>query len=419
MAISASAVWRVRPSGSNTNGGGYDSTISGAGTDYSQQNAAQATGTHGTASGSTSFTDTTANAFTSAMVGNALQISSGSGITAGTYFVTAFSSSSQVTLDRSPGTGTVAVWHLGGAWADPQTNLASTNYVASGNIIYVLGSGIPTTSSYGTPDYTLTTFLTPVAGLYLWGDPATPSYSTGGMPLISAAGLAFYVSTALNLQNLWTFASSASNGSLGIFNGTGTAYNCVFDQNGYDVATTFQHNMFGCEVFSSVAKRSTNANPAWTSGQYSHLVKGCNFHDCIGTAIATSAMEQITDNIIAKNGGDGISLSNGGTAGWMQSISGNTIDGNAGNGIVMANANSLPNTTILNNLITNHTTAGKYGISAPFSTVAANDRLKTFIDYNVFYNNTANYSGISAGAHDTPASSNPYVAQSTENYSLA
>ncbi len=122
MAINASAVWRVRPGGSNVNGGGYDAAISGAGTDYSQQDAAQVSGTAGTAAGTTTFTDATANNFTSAMIGNAIWIASGAGFTAGAYFVTGFTSSSIVTLDRSPGTGSAAVWKLGGAWADFWTN---------------------------------------------------------------------------------------------------------------------------------------------------------------------------------------------------------------------------------------------------------------------------------------------------------
>ena len=48
MAINATAIWRVRPSGNNANGGGYDPGIAGAATDYSQQNAAQASGSAGT-----------------------------------------------------------------------------------------------------------------------------------------------------------------------------------------------------------------------------------------------------------------------------------------------------------------------------------------------------------------------------------
>src|SRR5271170_2466310 len=100
MAVNATAIWRVRPSGSNTNGGGYDPGISGAATAYSKQNTAQATGTLGTSTASTTFTDA-GGAFTSAMVGNALWIASGAGFTVGAYFITAFGSSTSVTLDRA------------------------------------------------------------------------------------------------------------------------------------------------------------------------------------------------------------------------------------------------------------------------------------------------------------------------------
>src|SRR5271166_746827 len=159
MAVNATAVWRVRPSGSNTNGGGYDSGIAGAGTDYSQQNTAQATGTLGTAAGTTAFSDA-GGAFTAVMIGNALWIASGAGFTAGAYFITGYTSATAITLDRSPGTGTVANWAVGGAWADPSTRFDTSSSPASpvvaGNIIYVLGSGTPNPASY-TYDYDITT----------------------------------------------------------------------------------------------------------------------------------------------------------------------------------------------------------------------------------------------------------------------
>jgi hypothetical protein len=45
MAVTSSAIWEVESGGSDSNGGCYDSTQSGAVFDYSQQSAAQATGT--------------------------------------------------------------------------------------------------------------------------------------------------------------------------------------------------------------------------------------------------------------------------------------------------------------------------------------------------------------------------------------
>src|SRR5271170_4168055 len=177
MAVNATAIWRVRPSGSNTNGGGYDPGISGAATDYSQQNTAQATGTLGTASGTATFTDA-GGAFTSAMVGNALWIASGAGFTVGAYFIVTFNSSTSVVLDRSPGTGTVAHWALGGGWADFWTNGASTGPAVGGNFIYILGSGIPNPTSY-VIDYTAPSFIPQSAGtgiVTFANDPSTPGY---------------------------------------------------------------------------------------------------------------------------------------------------------------------------------------------------------------------------------------------------
>ena len=147
MAVNATAIWRVRPSGSNTNGGGYDSGIAGAATDYSTQNSAQASGTHGAGSGTTTFTDSTAAAFTSAMVGNAIKIAG-----QGFYFVTAFTNASNVVVDRTLGTFSSASWSLGGGWADYFTNTTSAGPLVAGNWCLILGSGIPDPSSY-TFDY--------------------------------------------------------------------------------------------------------------------------------------------------------------------------------------------------------------------------------------------------------------------------
>ena len=150
MTIGATAVWRVRPSGNNLNGGGYDAGIAGAATDYSKQNAAQATGTNGTTSGagSTTFTDATAAAFTTLMPGNCIQIASGTNFQAGFYFVISRTNASSVVLDRTPssgGAGASGVWKLGGGWAD-FSNLATAP--VSNNTCLVLGSGTPNPAAY-------------------------------------------------------------------------------------------------------------------------------------------------------------------------------------------------------------------------------------------------------------------------------
>ena len=150
---------------------------------------------------------------------------------------------------------------------------------------------------------------------------------------------------------------------------------------------------------------------------------GNNFHDCIGPGIivgTTAVNVEVTNNIIAKNGGDGFTYnSNDAAVPVALLFSNNTIDGNSGHGIVLSTQAALNQIVCFNNIISNHTTAGKYGITVGAGTQAANDRVKMFFDYNTLYNNAGNYNAISPGAHDTVLSSDPYVGQSTENYTLA
>lgn len=97
------------------------------------------TGTHGSGTkAAVTFTDTTANSFTSNMVGGALYISGGTNVTAGWYPVVGFTSSSVVTLASSPGTSTGAFsgasWTLGGLGTQTNaTQNAGHNSVATFN----------------------------------------------------------------------------------------------------------------------------------------------------------------------------------------------------------------------------------------------------------------------------------------------
>jgi hypothetical protein len=425
MAVLATAIWRVRPSGNNVNGGGYDPGIAGAATDYSQQNSAQASGSNGTATGTTTFVDATANAFTSAMIGNAIWIASGAGFTVGAYFVTAFTSASTVTLDRSPGTGTVAVWKLGGGWADFWTNtVASSTNVVPGNTIFILGSGTPNPSSY-TFDYTLTTANFLVIGSssasIVWAnDPGTPGYvappsTVGGMPVIRVSGTgAFKVGNFCysTFQGLWFVANSATLDTGVLLNlGASVIYGCVFDQNGFDTAVVGVSGndiLIGCEVFSSVAPISTSTRPAVGDfeGFASWYVDKCNIHDTVGPGISMGAQCTLTNSIIAKCHSDGIAVIDNS---YTVFIMNNTIDGNTGNGIT---CNKAPSVAIMSNIISNHTGGGKAGI-------AVSTAITGIVDFNIYYNNTTDISGSSYGPHDTHGGSNPYVGQSTENYTLA
>ena len=508
MAVGATAAWRVMPSGSNTNGGGYDCGLASGGTitaaatgsngswatsagtttftdttaaaftsgmagasiriegvgqfsvlsyvsstqititapkpatsnfgsnaswavgpgqDYSQQNSAQQTWTNlsCTGSASTTLTDSSSGGlFTSAMVGNAIQISGGSGYTAGVYFVVTVTDSNDVVLDRTPASSASAAsggtGKLGGGWADFWTNTTTAKaWIVAGNVVYILGGSSP---SYASPDYTASAALT-VSGsqtagrVKFIGDPNTPSgngYS--GYPLIKAPDGQWNNTSVTLIQNLFLVRTSA--GLSGVFRSSedGVAINIILDQDGWDggLCGSGAVRCVNCEVFSSISKRSTNANAAIALSALA-FADSCNVHDCIGVGITVAAGSHVRSCIAAKNGGDGIYV-NGNTSNSVTSIVGNTIDGNAGNGLEFEFQIGAATTQCFNNIISNNTSDG---IKATAGTLVPNDLCLGFVDYNTYYNNGTHYSGIAPGPHDTVLSSSPYVASSTENYALA
>ena len=427
MTVAASAVWRVRPGGNNLNGGGYDGTSYPGGTDYSQADAAKASGVNLTVDATTN-TNVAPDGYTpvAADVGNAIQIQAATGWTAGVYFITALASGKWV-LDRSPAAvGTAgAAWKLGGGWADFWTNTTSAKaWIVPGNTVYILGSGVPNPASY-TIDYNISGGFTSVSGNPTSGkvcyaaDPGTPSYLSGGRPLVSvnSNNALWYTSSCVKLFRLSFIASVNLSG---VFNSllNSIVQECFFDQYGYDagvVSGSCSLQMVGCEVTSSVAKRGTNNNAIVVATYFSAI--GCNFHDCLGPVISFSSYTLILiGNIFAKNGGTALKLTTQAT-GIMIVVMNNTIDGNTGDGIEFtAPANLMQSATIMNNIISNHSATG---LAVDSGTAAANELLRPLIDYNTFYNNTQHVSGISQGAHDTILAQSPYVNSGTENYALA
>ena len=113
-ALSGSIVWEVRADGSSANGGGFK-TSSGS-IDYTQQAAAQWSGTDGTTTASTTFTSATAS-FNTNVVGHVIRISAGTGATIGYYEIVGYTSATTITLDAVSGTTVNATFKIGGALA--------------------------------------------------------------------------------------------------------------------------------------------------------------------------------------------------------------------------------------------------------------------------------------------------------------
>lgn len=143
MAIASATQWDVRTTGSDTNGGGFDSTLAGAGTDYSLQNSAQLALTDVVANGTTTLTSATAG-FTSAMVGNTIYLSGGSGsLTAVRRQITGYTNSTTITVDATVATGTGITGNVGGSLATPAEPF--TRGVVAGNTVW-LKNGTYTTA---------------------------------------------------------------------------------------------------------------------------------------------------------------------------------------------------------------------------------------------------------------------------------
>ncbi len=496
MAVNAIAVWRVRPSGANTNGGGFDVSLSsaatgthgsyvnsttkftdataaaftsgmvgssifiqmssgsgqyliasfidasnitlgpgtpamdiagpltwtvGGGTDYSQQNGFQVNGTNGSGVATTTFTDATAANFTAAMVGNCINIAG-----QGFYFVTSFTNASNVVVDRALGTFSGASWALGGGWADFFTNTPSTPAaLVAGNIVYLLGSQTPNSASY-TYDYTYSSAsdFTPTAGSSTAGfitfanDPATPGYrmppdTTGGMPTIRITAAGRFVGTLTYLSGLWFVGGGTA--STIIATSSGPIVGCVVDgfNQGTKLIQTSGQMILGCEVFNAASGGGQGAIQASGGGI---TIIGCNMHDNAGYGInfAGGGNAFVSNCIVSK-------CTVGGIQANVSSISINncTIDGNSGHGIEIDTQAHLQTIRVINCIISNQTGVGKAGISVAAGSAVANDKVGGFFDYNTYFNNTADVSGINYGPHDTYGGSNPYVGQATENYTLA
>lgn len=417
MAVNGVAVFRVRTGGNNVNGGGYDATISGAGADYSQQDAAQASGSAGTAAGTATFTDAVAANFTAAMIGNGLWIASGAGFTAGLYFVVARASSTSITLDRSPGTGSAAVWKIGGAWADPWTNCsASSQKLVAGNTVYVRGAG---TMNPAVDDYaragTVNIAVGTTAGLIrLIGENGRPRVASNG---------SLFLNLAYNYFEQIYFSSNGTTTNVGMLNapdngGTNFAFNCVFDANGTTLEAMVGTGFVGIG-------NEFRANIDLT--QFSSLFFGNNIHNTPGHGISLQGAHLgnfILGNLIAKCTNDGVNVKTTAdiSEGCAACIVNNTIDGNGGNGISFTSAGQLLGHTVASNLITNHTTGGTYGMDAVAGTIAPNDRIKGWINWNAMYGNTTDVHLFTLNSGTTTANvtgTNPgYAAQSTEGYQI-
>lgn len=285
MALSATVEWDVRTSGDDSNGGGFNSGASG--TDYSQQDSAQVSFSDLVIDGADNTKLTSAlNPFTSAHVGNVLNVTGGTGFTTGRYQVVSVVAA-VATMDRAVGTvgSTGGAGKLGGALA---TIGAAAGPAVSGNVLHVKA---------GT--YTFSATVTFSVGVVTLRGYQTTHSDGGTKPLVTTATNStdlFHVTGGggyawLYVENL-SLSNTASTRAVGLAaSGNYAAFlilDCVFDGFSYAVnANGAIANSVGFAAINSEFKNCATAAVALNIP--SALFHGCYFHDCTQDGIEGNA----------------------------------------------------------------------------------------------------------------------------------
>jgi len=208
MAIDAAVEWEFRAAnGTSTNGGGFKNGASG--TDYSQQNSPQLSPSDlAMGSGSTTLTSA-AGGFTAAMIGNVIQITSGTNFTTGFYEITAHTDTNTVTIDSTAasGAGSSGQGYVGGALT--VLTDAFLEGLVAGQTVWVKNDGTMTL----TGAIQLSRDGTASAYLRLLGYNSThnedPPASGTDRPLIACGSRLFALDNYWEVKNL-RFTSTAS-----------------------------------------------------------------------------------------------------------------------------------------------------------------------------------------------------------------
>lgn len=293
MALAAATVWEVRAAGADTNGGGF--VTGAAGTDWSQQDAAQYSVTDAVTAGTTTITSATAN-FGTDVVGNILYIEGGTGaVVAGWYQIMSRTNSTTIVVDRSTGltAGTGVTLTIGGALltlAQLLTNnsvAGMTSFIKAGT--YSIGTGLVVGTGGSTSVVTRFTGYTTTRT-----DKGRPTIlATAGITLLTiGAGGHGYRFENLIFDGDAVASTNGINVSAGQW---GSLFNCkVMDMAGYGVSQTQACFMDSCEVTGC-------AGTAGVRGATWGMVR-CYIHDNTVTgALMTGG--PIIDCIFANNTG--------------------------------------------------------------------------------------------------------------------
>lgn len=347
MAFAANTAWEVRTTGSNANGGGFNTAATG--TDYSQQNSPQVAFTDLVIGTTTTNLTSVLNPFTSAHVGNIINITGGTGFTVQRVQIVSVASG-VATCDKACGTAAsiAGTGNLGGGLLTIATALA----------LMVLGN----TTWIQTGTYNITSGLTVPASTYISGYSVTHGDDAAKATISATAGSYTMMSpsaaiSSIVIKNIVFTSPSMASGLIGIqnisFTGGWTFINCDFSNLGNAIETTsaFQIVAFGCTFINCGTGISGGAGGV---SPYQITVDSCYFNNLSVSAIEAlgsfnltvknSIFSTITDYAIEMTSGarsvliiENCNFTGCGLAAIQLSLDWNPSTGTSGNALVLRN----------------------------------------------------------------------------------
>jgi hypothetical protein len=334
-ALPAAAVWEVRTTGSDSNGGCFKEGATG--TDYTQQDAAQYTPTGMTTSGAAALI-----AYTSAaadMVGNCINITGGTNFIPGIYEIQSAVVGVSITVDRNAtsGIGADGTGNIGGALLNPSK--PDYSGITAGNFVWIKAG------TYATSTKLLMEIRGDnTNGAISWtGYDAVRGDNTGTRPVITTAvsGLALVdIMARLRVFNNLKFTHTGSTRGYAFESLTSFTYgdmwiNCIFD----GMLSAFKMDNQGAWyngavlLIDSQVINSTSQGIRANAGVIIRSVIANNASDGIYPTDNSNSQYfwVIEDNLIYGNGGKGIH--NYGFGSFIVFARHNTIYNNAGDGI--------------------------------------------------------------------------------------
>lgn len=413
MALANTGIIEVRTTGSDNNGGGFNSAA--AGTDWSQQTAAQqafngSTTTAHTA-GITNVIILTGVTGQASDVGNYLNITGGTGFTVGIYEITAQSSTTW-TLDRNATTGVSSgmTGNMGGCFATISKALAIMT--VTGMQCYVKA----------TATYSISTGLsTPSGNSAALGICRLIGYTTtrgdGLQPTIqtTAAITAYTDANGFRLENFIINCNAVGTNCAAITGNYSAAFNCIF-KGALNFGANVSGNgsgLYNCQITTAGGATNGAAVVLGLSGGSGWRVKNCyiNANTTVGVSII-GTYAALIGNIIASNTGassDGVLVSAAYSAVAVL-MYGNVLYSNGRDGY-RSTAN-YEISEISNNIFVSNV---GIGLNTSAMNPVINDVL---MHHNAYYNNGTARSGNNAGTGDVTLTGVPFTNAGSGDFSL-